>query len=55
LRWSDIDLDLRSVRIGRSVSTMSKVAYRAGDTIVVDANPDGGLVFEHAATAEIVN
>ena len=31
-----------------------KGTYQTGDTIVVDANPDGGLVFEHAATAEIV-
>ena len=29
--------------------------YREGDTIVVDARPDGGLVFDSAATAEIVN
>jgi ATP-dependent Clp protease ATP-binding subunit ClpB len=28
--------------------------YRDGDTILVDAKPDGGLVFETAATAEIV-
>jgi ATP-dependent Clp protease ATP-binding subunit ClpB len=28
--------------------------YREGDTIVVDAASDGGLVFDHAATAEIV-
>ncbi len=28
--------------------------YRDGDTILVDAKPDGGLVFESAATAEIV-
>jgi ATP-dependent Clp protease ATP-binding subunit ClpB len=31
-----------------------KGVYQSGDTIVVDANPDGGLVFEQAATAEIV-
>ena len=31
-----------------------KGVYQSGDTITVDANPDGGLVFEHAATAEIV-
>ncbi|MDQ1475568.1 MAG: ATP-dependent Clp protease ATP-binding subunit ClpB, partial [Actinomycetota bacterium] len=31
-----------------------KGTYQSGDTIVVDANPDGGLVFEHAATAEFV-
>ena len=31
-----------------------KGAYQAGDTIVVDAQPDGGLVFDLAATAEIV-
>ncbi len=28
--------------------------YQDGDTIVVDASPDGGLVFDIAATAEIV-
>jgi len=28
--------------------------YREGDTILVDAKPDGGLVFDSAATAEIV-
>ena len=28
--------------------------YRDGDTIVVDAKPDGGLVFDSAATAEII-
>jgi len=28
--------------------------YRDGDTILVDAKPDGGLVFDSAATAEIV-
>ena len=28
--------------------------FQRGDTIVVDANPDGGLVFDTAATAEIV-
>ncbi|MDQ1509909.1 MAG: ATP-dependent Clp protease ATP-binding subunit ClpB, partial [Actinomycetota bacterium] len=28
--------------------------FQAGDTIVVDAKPDGGLVFDSAATAEIV-
>jgi ATP-dependent Clp protease ATP-binding subunit ClpB len=32
-----------------------KGAFQAGDTITVDARPDGGLVFDHAATAEIVN
>ena len=31
-----------------------KGAYQPGDTIVVDAQPDGGLVFDSAATAEIV-
>jgi ATP-dependent Clp protease ATP-binding subunit ClpB len=31
-----------------------KGTYQPGDTIVVDAKADGGLVFEHAATAEIV-
>ncbi|HEY5173631.1 MAG TPA: AAA family ATPase, partial [Acidimicrobiia bacterium] len=31
-----------------------KGTYQSGDSIVVDANPDGGLVFEHTATAEIV-
>ena len=31
-----------------------KGAYQPGDTIVVDAKPDGGLVFDSAATAEIV-
>jgi ATP-dependent Clp protease ATP-binding subunit ClpB len=33
---------------------MLKGTYQSGDTIVVDASPDGGLVFEQAATAEIV-
>jgi ATP-dependent Clp protease ATP-binding subunit ClpB len=28
--------------------------YRDGDTVLVDAQPDGGLVFDSAATAEIV-
>jgi len=28
--------------------------YRDGDTIVVDATPDGGLVFDAAAAAEVV-
>jgi ATP-dependent Clp protease ATP-binding subunit ClpB len=28
--------------------------YQTGDTILVDAKPDGGLVFDSAATAEIV-
>jgi len=28
--------------------------FQTGDTIVVDAKPDGGLVFDSAATAEIV-
>jgi ATP-dependent Clp protease ATP-binding subunit ClpB len=32
-----------------------KGSYQTGDTIVVDAKPDGGLVFEGAATAEIVS
>ena len=32
-----------------------KGAYQTGDTIVVDAQPDGGLVFDSAATAEIVS
>ena len=31
-----------------------KGTYQPGDTIVVDAKPDGGLVFDQAATAEIV-
>jgi ATP-dependent Clp protease ATP-binding subunit ClpB len=31
-----------------------KGAYQPGDTIVVDAKPDGGLTFDVAATAEIV-
>jgi ATP-dependent Clp protease ATP-binding subunit ClpB len=31
-----------------------KGEYRDGDTILVDAKPDGGLVFDSAATAEIV-
>jgi ATP-dependent Clp protease ATP-binding subunit ClpB len=31
-----------------------KGAYREGDTVVVDATPDGGLVFEGVATAEPV-
>jgi ATP-dependent Clp protease ATP-binding subunit ClpB len=31
-----------------------KGEFREGDTIVVDAKPDGGLVFDSAATAEIV-
>jgi ATP-dependent Clp protease ATP-binding subunit ClpB len=29
--------------------------YRDGDTVVVDAAPDGGLVFDVAAAAEVVN
>ncbi len=29
--------------------------FREGETIVVDAKPDGGLVFDVAATGEIVN
>jgi ATP-dependent Clp protease ATP-binding subunit ClpB len=29
--------------------------FREGETIVVDAKPDGGLVFDSAATAEIVS
>ena len=32
-----------------------KGTYQSGDTIIVDASPDAGLVFEQAATAEIVN
>jgi ATP-dependent Clp protease ATP-binding subunit ClpB len=28
--------------------------YQSGDTITVDAKPDGGLVFDSAATAEVV-
>jgi ATP-dependent Clp protease ATP-binding subunit ClpB len=32
-----------------------KGTYQAGDTIVVDAAPDGGLTFEAAATAEFVS
>jgi ATP-dependent Clp protease ATP-binding subunit ClpB len=32
-----------------------KGAYQQGDTITVDAQPDSGLVFDVAATAEIVN
>jgi len=31
-----------------------KGTYQGGDTIIVDAGADGGLVFEQAATAEIV-
>jgi len=31
-----------------------KGTYQPGDTITVDARPDGGLVFDSAATAEIV-
>ena len=31
-----------------------KGSYADGDTIVVDAAPDGHLVFETAATADIV-
>ena len=31
-----------------------KGTYQPGDSIVVDAKPDGGLVFDSAATAEIV-
>jgi ATP-dependent Clp protease ATP-binding subunit ClpB len=32
-----------------------KGAYQSGDTITVDAKPDGGLTFDVAATAEVVN
>ena len=32
-----------------------KGSYADGDTIVVDAAPDGHLVFDVAATADIVN
>jgi ATP-dependent Clp protease ATP-binding subunit ClpB len=32
-----------------------KGEYHDGDTILVDAAADGGLVFDHAATAEIVS
>jgi ATP-dependent Clp protease ATP-binding subunit ClpB len=32
-----------------------KGEYRDGDTVLVDAAADGGLVFDHAATAEIVS
>ena len=32
-----------------------KGTYETGDTIAVDAKPDGGLVFDNAATAEIVS
>jgi ATP-dependent Clp protease ATP-binding subunit ClpB len=32
-----------------------KGEYTSGDTVLVDAAPDGGLVFDHAATAEIVS
>ena len=32
-----------------------KGSYQTGDTIVVDAKPDGGLVFDSAATAEVVS
>jgi hypothetical protein len=32
-----------------------KGSYQSGDTITVDAQPDGGLVFDAAATAEIVS
>ena len=28
--------------------------FQAGETILVDAKPDGGLVFDSASTAEIV-
>ncbi len=31
-----------------------KGTYRQGDTITVEANPDGGLVFDHFVTADIV-
>ncbi len=31
-----------------------KGTYQHGDTITVDAQPDGGLAFDHAVTAEIV-
>ncbi|HYL52155.1 MAG TPA: ATP-dependent chaperone ClpB [Acidimicrobiia bacterium] len=31
-----------------------KGTYQQGDTITVDARPDGGLVFDHVATAEVV-
>src|SRR5262245_10778140 len=34
---------------------MLKGAYQSGDTITVDAKADGGLVFDVAATAEIVS
>jgi ATP-dependent Clp protease ATP-binding subunit ClpB len=32
-----------------------KGTYQAGDTIIVDGAPDGGLTFDVAATAEIVS
>jgi ATP-dependent Clp protease ATP-binding subunit ClpB len=32
-----------------------KGTYQPGDVVVVDARPDGGLVFEQAAAAEIVS
>ena len=34
--------------------SLLKGDYHDGDTILVDASPDGGLVFDHAATAEVV-
>ena len=38
----------------RSRSSCSRATTSDGDTILVDAKPDGGLVFDSAATAEIV-
>jgi ATP-dependent Clp protease ATP-binding subunit ClpB len=32
-----------------------KGTYQSGDTVTVDASPDGGLLFDHAVTAEFVN
>jgi ATP-dependent Clp protease ATP-binding subunit ClpB len=34
---------------------MLKGAYQSGDTITVDAKPDGGLEFDVAATAEVIS
>jgi ATP-dependent Clp protease ATP-binding subunit ClpB len=35
--------------------SLLKGDYHDGDTILVDASPDGGLLFDHAATAEVVS
>ena len=32
-----------------------KGAYQTGDTIVVDAKPDGGLVFDAVVNAEVIS